>query len=75
VTGYRSRTTVTNRHPFVLRELMGRDGVPVSEHERRVCVGLRRPASLAELGQEEELQVGADDDERNGVGRRGTRLA
>jgi uncharacterized protein (TIGR02231 family) len=60
-TMYRSRTTVTNRHPFALRELVVRDGVPVSEDEKRVSVVLRHPAGLAELEQGEELQVGAKD--------------
>ena len=32
-TAYRSRTTVTNRHPFALRELVVRDGVPLSEDD------------------------------------------
>jgi uncharacterized protein (TIGR02231 family) len=63
-TTYRSRTTVMNRHPFALRELVVRDGVPVSEDDKRVSVVLRRPAGLAELKQGEELQVGAADDER-----------
>ena len=62
-TTYRSRTTVTNRHPFALRELVVRDGVPVSEDDGRVSVVLRRPAGLAELEQGKELQVGAEDDE------------
>ncbi|KAN0111824.1 protein of unknown function (DUF4139) domain containing protein [Russula decolorans] len=34
-TMYCSRTTVTNRHPFALRELVVRDGVPVCEDEKR----------------------------------------
>ena len=68
-TTYRSRTTVANRHLFALRELMVRDGVPVSE-EGRACVVLRRPAGLAELEQGEELQVGAEDDERKDVGKK-----
>ena len=63
-TTYRSRTTVMNRHPFALRELVVRDGVPVSEDDKRVSVVLRRPAGLAELKQGEELQVGAADDDR-----------
>jgi uncharacterized protein (TIGR02231 family) len=69
-TTYRSRTTVANRHPFALRELVVRDGVPVSEDEGRVCVVLRRPAGLAELEQGAELQVGADDDEREDNGKK-----
>jgi uncharacterized protein (TIGR02231 family) len=60
-TMYRSRTTVTNRHPFALRELVVRDGVPVSEDEKRVSVVLRHPAGLAELEQGEEVEVGAKD--------------
>jgi uncharacterized protein (TIGR02231 family) len=59
-TTYRSRTTVTNRHPFALRALVLRDGVPVSEDEKRVSVVLRRPAGLAELQQGEELKVCAE---------------
>jgi hypothetical protein len=69
-TTYRSRTTVTNRHPFALRELVARDGAPVSEDEGRVSVVLRRPAGLAELEQGEALQVGADDDEREDKGKK-----
>jgi uncharacterized protein (TIGR02231 family) len=61
-TMYRSRTTVTNRHPFALRELVVRDGVPVCKDEKRVSVVLRHPAGLAELEQGKELQVGAKDD-------------
>jgi uncharacterized protein (TIGR02231 family) len=61
-TMYRSRTTVTNRHPFALRELVVRDGVPVCEDEKRVSVVLRHPAGLAELEQGKELQVGAKED-------------
>lgn len=61
-TMYRSRTTVTNRHPFTLRELVIRDGVPVCEDEKRVSVVLRRPAGLAELEQGKELQVRAKED-------------
>jgi uncharacterized protein (TIGR02231 family) len=45
-TMYCSRTTVTNRHPFALRELVVRDGVPVCEDEKRVSVVLRHPAGL-----------------------------
>lgn len=66
-TMYRSRTTVMNRHPFTLRELVVRDGVPVCEDEKRVSVVLRRPAGLAELEQGKELQVRAKEDgEREG---------
>ncbi|KAI0287205.1 hypothetical protein BC826DRAFT_917531 [Russula brevipes] len=61
-TAYRSRTTVTNRHPFPLRALVLRDGVPVSEDDKRVSVVLRRPAGLAELEQGKELGVGAEED-------------
>ena len=61
-TTYRSRTTVTNRHPFVLRELVVCDGVPVCEDEKRVSVVLRHPAGLAELEQGKELQVCAKED-------------
>ena len=60
-TAYRSRTTVTNRHPFPLRALVLRDGVPVSEDDKRVSVVLRRPAGLAELEQGKELNVSAED--------------
>ena len=42
--------------------------MPVSEG--RVCVVLRRPAGLAELEQGEELQVGAEDDERKDIGKK-----
>ncbi|KAH9985664.1 hypothetical protein BJV74DRAFT_797022 [Russula compacta] len=65
-TTYRSRTTVTNRHPFALRALVLRDGVPVSEDEKRVNVVLRHPAGLADLEQGEELKVGAEDGEGEG---------
>ena len=65
-TTYRSCTTVTNRHPFALRELVVRDNVPVSEDEKRTCVVVRYPAGLAELEQKGELQVGTDDSEREG---------
>ena len=65
-TTYRSRTTVTNRHPFALRALVLRDGVPVSEDEKRVSVVLRRPEGLAELAQGEELKVCAKDGTREG---------
>jgi uncharacterized protein (TIGR02231 family) len=67
-TTYRSRTTVTNRHPFALRELVVRDGVPVCEDEKRVSVVLRHPVGLAELEQGEELQVGVKQDAREGEG-------
>ena len=67
-TTYRSRTTVMNRHPFALRALVLRDGVPVSEDERRVNVVLRHPAGLAELEQGEELKVSAEDGESEGEG-------
>jgi len=67
-TTYRSRTTVTNRHPFALRELVVRDGVPVCEDEKRVSVVLRHPVGLAELEQGEELQVGVKQDAQEGEG-------
>jgi len=67
-TTYRSRTTVTNRHPFALRALVLRDGVPVSEDEKRVSVVLRRPEGLAELEQGEELKVGVEHSGREGKG-------
>jgi len=67
-TTYRSRTTVTNRHPFVLRALVLRDGVPVSDDEKRVSVVLRRPEGLAELAQGEELKVCTKDGTREGEG-------
>ena len=69
-TTYRSRTTVTNLHPFALRELVARDGVPVSEDEGRISVVWRRPAGFLELEQGEELQVGGDDDEREDKGKK-----
>jgi hypothetical protein len=59
---YRSRTTVMNHHPFVLRELVRRDGVSVCEDEKRVTVVLRHPAGLVELEQGKELQVEANED-------------
>ncbi|KAI0305272.1 hypothetical protein B0F90DRAFT_1809060 [Multifurca ochricompacta] len=59
-TTYLSRTVVTNQHPFPLRTLVLRDGVPVSEDERRVNVILRRPNGLADLEQGEELRVKAE---------------
>ncbi|KAH9020330.1 hypothetical protein EDB84DRAFT_1622846 [Lactarius hengduanensis] len=58
-TAFTSRTTITNSHPFALRELVLRDAVPVSEDGERVNVVLRRPAALADLEQGEELQFGA----------------
>jgi hypothetical protein len=61
-TMYRSRTTVTNRHPFALRELVVRDSVPVCKDEKRVSVVLRHPAGLAELEQGKEFQVDAKED-------------
>jgi uncharacterized protein (TIGR02231 family) len=67
-TTYRSRTTVTNRHPFVLRALVLRDGVPVSDDEKRVSVVLRRPEGLAELAQGEELKVCTKEGTREGKG-------
>jgi uncharacterized protein (TIGR02231 family) len=69
-TTYRSRTTVTNQHPFALRELVIRDGVPVSENEKCVSVVLRCPAGLAELEQGEECEVGAKDGGRGGEGKK-----
>jgi hypothetical protein len=68
-TTYRSRATVTNRHPFALRKLVVRDGVPASGDERRVSVVLRRPAGLAELEQGEEPRVSAEDDGREDKGK------
>ncbi|KAH8984947.1 hypothetical protein EDB92DRAFT_2070710, partial [Lactarius akahatsu] len=59
-TAFASRTTITNSHPFALRELVLRDAVPVSEDGERVNVVLRRPAALADLEQDEELEVGAE---------------
>jgi uncharacterized protein (TIGR02231 family) len=56
-TTYRSRTTVSNRHPFPVRALVLRDGVPVSEDDKRVNVILRHPAGLADLEQGQELWV------------------
>ena len=67
-TTYRTCTTVTNRHPFALRELVVRDSVPVSEDEKRTCVVLRYPAGLAELDQKGELRVSAEDGEREDKG-------
>ncbi|KAH9017128.1 hypothetical protein EDB83DRAFT_2528731 [Lactarius deliciosus] len=59
-TAFASRVTITNSHPFALRELVLRDAVPVSEDGERVNVVLRRPAALADLEQGEELEVGAE---------------
>ncbi|KAH9174779.1 hypothetical protein EDB89DRAFT_2241545 [Lactarius sanguifluus] len=59
-TAFASRMTITNSHPFALRELVLRDAVPVSEDGERVNVVLRRPAALADLEQGEELEVGAE---------------
>ena len=80
-TMYRSRTTVTNRHPFALRELIIRDGVPLCEDEKRVSVVLRHPAGLAELEQGKELEIGAKeeggpdgDDDDEGEGRKKQRV-
>jgi len=66
-TTYRSCTTITNRHPFALRALVLRDGVPVSEDKKRVCVVLRRPEGLAELEQGEELKVDSGSGEKRTV--------
>jgi uncharacterized protein (TIGR02231 family) len=68
-TTYRSRMTVTNQHPFALRELVVRDGLPVSENEKCVSVVLRRPAGLADLEQGEECEVDAKDGGREGGGK------
>ncbi|KAH9038572.1 hypothetical protein EDB85DRAFT_2141799 [Lactarius pseudohatsudake] len=59
-TAFTSRTTITNSHPFALRELVLRDAVPVSEDGEHVNVVLRRPTALADLEQGEELEVGAE---------------
>ena len=64
-TMYRSCTTITNRHPFALRALVPRDGVPVSEDEKRICVVLRCPEGLAE-SEQEELKVGEGEGEGEG---------
>jgi len=66
----RSRTTVTNRHPFALPALVLRDSVPVCDDDKRVSVVLRRPVGLAELEQGEELKIGEEDsdDEDEGGG-------
>ena len=66
-TTYRSCTTITNRHPFALRALVLRDGVPVSEDKKRVNVVLRRPEGLAELEQGQELKVGEGSGEKRTV--------
>ena len=67
-TTYRSRTTVTNRHPFAC-ELVVRDGVPVSEDEKRVSVVLRHPEGLAKMGQGEGgVVLSAKDCGREGDG-------
>ena len=71
-TRYRSSTTVRNRHPFAVRELLVRDSVPVSEDEKRVSVVLRQPAGLAELEQKGELRVGAEANERETKGEKQT---
>ena len=49
-----------------------RDGVPVSEDEdeEHVSVVLRCPTGFAGLEQEEELLVGAEDDEREDKGKK-----
>ena len=66
-TTYRSCVTVTNRHPFALRELVVRDGLPVSDDERRVSVVLRVPDVLADLDQGEEgAAVNAKKEEEEG---------
>ncbi|KAH9059614.1 hypothetical protein EDB87DRAFT_1735645 [Lactarius vividus] len=59
-TAFVSHTTITNSHPFALRELVLRDAVPVSEDGERVNVVLRCPAALADLEQGEELEIGAE---------------
>ncbi|KAN0130303.1 P-loop containing nucleoside triphosphate hydrolase protein, partial [Lactarius tabidus] len=50
--------TIANSHPFALRALVLRDSVLVLEDGERVNVVLRRPAGLADLEQDEELEVG-----------------
>jgi uncharacterized protein (TIGR02231 family) len=67
-----SRITVTNQHPFALRELVIHDGVPVSENEKCISVVLRRPAGLAELEQGDECEVSAKDGGREGEGKKHT---
>jgi uncharacterized protein (TIGR02231 family) len=69
-TTYCSRMTVTNQHPFALRELVIRDGLPVSENEKCISVVLRHPAGLAELEQGEECDVGAKDGGQEGKGKK-----
>ncbi|KAH9058989.1 hypothetical protein EDB83DRAFT_2611177 [Lactarius deliciosus] len=54
-TVFASHTTITNSHPFALR-----DAVPVSEGGERVNVMLRCPAALADLEQDNELEVSAE---------------
>jgi hypothetical protein len=44
-------------HPFPLRAFVLRDGVPVSEDDKRVNVILRHPSRLADLEQGQELKV------------------
>jgi len=66
-TTYRSCTTITNRHPFALRAVVLRDGVPVSEDKKRVSVVLRRPEGLAELEQGGDLKVGEEEGEKRTV--------
>jgi hypothetical protein len=51
-----------------LRALVLRDGVPVSDDEKRVSVVLRRPEGLAELAQGEELKVCTKEGTREGKG-------
>ena len=66
-TTYRSCTTITNRHPFALRAVVLRDGVPVSEDKKRVSVVLRHPEGLAELEQGGELKVSEGEGEKRTV--------
>jgi hypothetical protein len=54
----------------VLRELVVRDDVPVSEDDKSACVVLRRPAGIAEQERGEELQVVAEDDGREDKGKK-----
>jgi hypothetical protein len=54
--------------PASVCELAVRDSMPVSEDEKRPGAFVRYPADLAELEQKGELQVGADDSEREGKG-------
>ncbi|KAH8987141.1 hypothetical protein EDB83DRAFT_2535700 [Lactarius deliciosus] len=51
-TVFTSHTTITNSHPFVLC-----NAVPISEGGERVNVVLRHPAVLADLEQDNELEV------------------